>query len=352
MRIIKTIGLLMLTFTMYGQRVHTFPSVQVNRVLKTDTINAIGTKIVIEADTFQILDTLFLDGLVDGHLIIAGGKVGSGPGANPPIAGNGISLSGDTINNSVWNMAGDSAVMGPTPTKQLIFDEPTGFFSIGVGSGGPPTTRLHVDNSGPDTEYILFLGNGDGNIKIGVGVDPPNGVISGEIGNEFTHHTLADKYFKQNYSNTDSGWVNISRHDKGFMGFADSMFVVPCTQNVYSKITNTTFNLWSQGALTTPDITYAGDSIQVNYTANYTITWSASFGGANSDHWHIAIFVNGVRSGACGEIDRDMTSTSVGVGASVCFMPLSSGDVVSLRAKNTINDGDFTISAGSFYIEN
>ena len=134
----------------------------------------------------------------------------------------------------------------------------------------------------------------------------------------------------------------------GTMGFADSSFSIPMTQNIYYPITNTANTLYITGV--NYGLTFAGDSIQVPEDGNYEIEWDLSYSGANTDLYHIEIFVDGVSSKGKGEGQRDMSSSNIGSSSGHTILSLTALQWITLRIENTINNNDATVYAGNIVI--
>ena len=135
----------------------------------------------------------------------------------------------------------------------------------------------------------------------------------------------------------------------GTQGFSDSVTVIPCTQNVYSVVTGQYGRLFRTGVY--KNVNFVGDSIQVLKTGDYVIHQSLSYQGANSDNYHIALFVNGVEAEGFGETERDMTTSNIGASSAMTILSLNAMDWITLRIKNTANNNDATINAGNIVIE-
>ena len=164
----------------------------------------------------------------------------------------------------------------------------------------------------------------------------------------------AVKIFRVNDTTTES-WAHshneymlASTKAYGTMGFADSSFSIPMTQNIYYPITNTANNLYITGV--NYGLTFAGDSIQVPETGNYEIEWDLSFSGSNTDLYHIEIFVDGVDQKGKGEGQRDMSSSNIGSSSGHTILSLTSLQWITLRIENTINNNDATVYAGNIVI--
>ena len=132
------------------------------------------------------------------------------------------------------------------------------------------------------------------------------------------------------------------------MGFGDSTRVIASTQNNFFKVTNSAGTLFTGGV--TSGVTVTGDSIQATAAGDYEVSWDLSFSGANTDHYHINIFVNNVIENNLGSVHRDMTSSSIGVAAASTILTLTANSWVSLRIMNDANNNDPTVEHGNLSI--
>lgn len=138
-------------------------------------------------------------------------------------------------------------------------------------------------------------------------------------------------------------------HAYGTQGFSDSTTVVTCTQNVYSVITGAAGRVFNTGVY--KNVTFVGDSIQIQKSGDYELHQSLSYSGSNTDTYHVAFFVNGVEASGFGETERDMSSINTGASGASTILALSAGDWITLRIKNTANNNDPTLNAGNIVIQ-
>lgn len=136
----------------------------------------------------------------------------------------------------------------------------------------------------------------------------------------------------------------------GTQGFADSSITIAMTQNNYFAITNSGSNLYING-VANGDLVFTGDSVQVTTVGDYSILWDLSYSGANTDEYHIAIFVNNVEQAGKGEGIRDMTSSDIGLSAGHTILTIPATHWISLRIKNINNNNDATIIAGNLVVK-
>ena len=205
---------------------------------------------------------------------------------------------------------------------------------------------LSVTAEGTANQIMQF--NGDGTMS------PVNNAASAGVISFDATNLDAVKIFRVNDTTTES-WAH-SHNDYmltftkayGTMGFADSSFSIPMTQNIYYPITNTANNLYITGV--NYGLTFAGDSIQVPEDGDYEIEWDLSYSGANTDLYHIEIFVDGVSSKGKGEGQRDMSSSNIGSSSGHTILSLTALQWITLRIENTINNNDATVYAGNIVI--
>lgn len=148
---------------------------------------------------------------------------------------------------------------------------------------------------------------------------------------------------------TGSAWLSGISTSYGTIGFADSAATLTMTQNAYAQITNAWGTLFITGI--NDNLTFAGDSIQIETTGDYEINWDLSYSGANADEYHIELFVNNVGQSGKGETIRDMTSTSKGVSSGNTMLTITANHWVCLRISNVNNNNDATIYAGNINIK-
>ena len=137
-------------------------------------------------------------------------------------------------------------------------------------------------------------------------------------------------------------------HLYGHMGFADSSQVITATQNVYVKITQESDSLYS--TYINRGLTFQGDSIQVPIAGDYYVNWDLSWSGANTDVYHVEVFVNNVGQSQRGEIHRSMSTSNIGGHGGVTFLNLPANAWLSFRIKNTANGNNPTVVAGNVVV--
>lgn len=134
----------------------------------------------------------------------------------------------------------------------------------------------------------------------------------------------------------------------GAMGFADSSVTIAASQNTYYQVTNATNTLFTESVA--QNVTIAGDSILVNASGYYWLYYSLSYSGANTDNYHTAFYYGGMELAGLGETDRGMSGTDPGVISGGIITYLNAGAGVSVRVKNTVNNNDPTLTAGSIAV--
>lgn len=128
----------------------------------------------------------------------------------------------------------------------------------------------------------------------------------------------------------------------GFFGFQDSAFVVPCTQNNWSQVTNTGNDLWQIGD--EDGITISNDTLTVPITGHYTFSIGLGFNGSANDQWRNSIFVNGSPVGF--RQPRKTANNDTGWFGNCGSFDLTAGDEITIEVLNTINDNDYTAVSG------
>lgn len=133
----------------------------------------------------------------------------------------------------------------------------------------------------------------------------------------------------------------------GSLAFQDSAFVLDLTQNVFSKVTNLTNDLFT--LVDSDDVTIAGDTMTIILPGSYIITAGISFSGTASDIFEFAAFKNGVISSV--KMERSTSQTDIGAVPLPFYLEgLVAGDDISLRLANTASDDDATLVACSWII--
>jgi len=136
----------------------------------------------------------------------------------------------------------------------------------------------------------------------------------------------------------------------GTQGFADSAYVLPITEDIFTPITNLNNNLYVDG-IEVGDLVFTGDSIQVVTAGNYEINWDISCKGATTDDYIFSIFVDNVRQTGKGGSHRDMTGTTIGSVSGHTILTIGANEWISLRISNTANSNDVTLVSGNIVIE-
>lgn len=136
----------------------------------------------------------------------------------------------------------------------------------------------------------------------------------------------------------------------GTMGFETGGYTVAITQDVYASIRRTEVgDLWTDG-VEVGDLVWTGDSIQVTTAGDYEIEWDLSLSGANTDHFHIAIFVNNVLQEKSGEGAIEMTSNDINSVGGHTILTIAATHWISLRMTNIVSSNDATVHTGNLNI--
>jgi hypothetical protein len=130
------------------------------------------------------------------------------------------------------------------------------------------------------------------------------------------------------------------------MAFDDETETLTMNQNVWTKFTNATDDLFA--TVDASGITEAGDSLTVIAPGDYMLNASISFSGTtNSDVYEFALFKNDVL--ASPKMERTTTSADIGAISLMYYLEdLVAGDDLCLKIRNTANDFDATLVACSW----
>lgn len=140
-----------------------------------------------------------------------------------------------------------------------------------------------------------------------------------------------------------AGCIKIGTLNHAFMRFADSTSTYGFTQNNWQAISNATDSLFRK--IEFEDLTYSGDSIMINYAADYDGILALSISGANNDVWEIRVNHEG------SEISKMILKFGAQVDAGSITVPFyiyqaSVGDYVVFEIRNTANGNDPTFNSG------
>ena len=241
---------------------------------------------------------------------------------------------------------GDAGLGSTAPDKKL---------EINTGASDNGIRISYNDADGSATNYSDIITGADGDLTITtvdadgalghIALMPDGNVGVGTTSPDSTLTVTGSAHITTNVK--VDGRINLDCY--GTMGFADSSFTIPCTQNVYSKITNTWKTLYTTGV--NSGLTFQGDTIQVPTAGNYSITWDLSFLGANTDSYHITIWVNNVQQRGKGEAHRDVSVTKIGTSCGSTILTLTADAWISLRIMNDANSNDATVQAGNITVQ-
>jgi hypothetical protein len=236
--------------------------------------------------------------------------------------------------------------------------------AIVTTGGASPVGRLAIEIEGLE---ILSLEN-NGNVGIGNPTPDASAVFDvvsttkgflmprqtttqmNAVSTPATGLMLFNTTENQFYFYNSTAWEELHHpHIYGAQGFSDSSITIAMTQNIFYQISNPANTLYTNG-VEQGDLVFTGDSIQIKTAGDYDVNWDISFSGANTDEYHIAVFINGIKQHNA-EAIRDMTGTSIGVITSHSFFSLSVDDWVCVKIKNVNNNNDATVYAGNLTIK-
>ena len=151
-------------------------------------------------------------------------------------------------------------------------------------------------------------------------------------------------------------WTEISRQKSasggvyGTMGFADSSLTISvASSSIYYPITNPTNNLYTDG-VEVGDLVWTGDSIQVTTAGNYEVLWELGMSGANTDVYHVTLWINNVKQAGKGEAEVHLSIGDVINLSSHTIVAVGATNWVSLRIRNLANTNDPTVHSGNISI--
>jgi hypothetical protein len=123
--------------------------------------------------------------------------------------------------------------------------------------------------------------------------------------------------------------------------YRNTDLTISATQNVWYKLTGFT----SKDA---DYITLTGDSIQLNKSGHYLITFTASFSGLNNEVWEVAVFKNNALEEPSQL--RYTSSGDVGNMSMPVYISSDGDDWVSFRVRNTTDNDDPTFKRISIIV--
>ena len=131
----------------------------------------------------------------------------------------------------------------------------------------------------------------------------------------------------------------------GYFYYTDKTEAINLTQNVYSKLTNGTTNLWTTGNAS--GITFAGDTATIVTPGDYVVFFNVvSAGAGTNDIYKYILCKNGVKVGGA----PTAKSTKADGGWTWYLDDLVAGDDISIRVTNTVDNDDITLNDASLYI--
>lgn len=135
----------------------------------------------------------------------------------------------------------------------------------------------------------------------------------------------------------------------GYMAVTDSAYNVTMTGG-WDWVTSATNTLWTQENAS-PGILVRGDSIVIKETGLYHIGYSVSYAAsaASAGSFLFAIDVNGTPE-VGGMMERGMSATTVGAGATQWEGSLTAGDVVKIVCKRQTGTNDIVVHQATVHI--
>jgi len=131
----------------------------------------------------------------------------------------------------------------------------------------------------------------------------------------------------------------------GYMYYYERSETIALTQNVYSKLTNATNNLFTVDEAN--GITIAGDSITITRAGDYTLWFNFSAVGAGSaDAYRLKLYKNG--SAILGSIKASALKSDISTVWHI--QDLAVGDDIAIYLTNTVDNDDITAVDCSIYI--
>jgi len=230
--------------------------------------------------------------------------------ANGMAAGSKLLLYGDQSNadkaNHTFNILAKTQIGAAKAPAYTLDVTGTGFFSDDL--------TLDDNLAFVGAGQISTTGNGTMTLDVGTGkVD-----VSGDLDYDLSH---------------------------GYMYYFERSDVINLTNNVYSKLTNATNNLFTVDEAN--GITIAGDSITITRAGDYTLWFNFSATGAGSaDVYRIKLYKNG--SPILGSIKASALKSDI---SNVWHIQdLSIGDDIAIYLTNTADSDDITAVDCSIYI--
>lgn len=134
-----------------------------------------------------------------------------------------------------------------------------------------------------------------------------------------------------------------------FGGIQSSSQVIPCTQNVWSNITNATGNLWSGSEIY--EINFTNDTLTMTHAGDYVGTLSISLSGSNGDDYFFRIWNINKQETAGFIIGATTTGANNFLNVAMpVYLEDDVGDSFVMQVMNNKNDNDPTIRNGIFEV--
>jgi len=181
-----------------------------------------------------------------------------------------------------------------------------------------------------------------------VKIDGPTGQVS-DLSATDTTPDATDLIILEGASGADKtmNYSHFTNMPHGEFHFNDSSITLDMTEDLWSSVTNPTNTLF-----TTHDadfLTFAGDSVTLEYDGDYISIISLSFGGTSGDEYEITLFVNNVIADHTQE--RTTSQTDIGNMSLPSYLDdLSAGDDITLKIRNVASDDDATVHSCSWII--
>lgn len=134
----------------------------------------------------------------------------------------------------------------------------------------------------------------------------------------------------------------------GIMGFTGETETITISDGDWHQVTNGTDNLFV--SIDFDHMTMlSGDTIQIDFDGDYSITVSLSFSGpATAEIWSIAVHCNGI---SCPPIMQRKTSNQdIGNVSVVTYIQASAGDLLTLEIRNDTQPGNVVLNACAFKV--
>ena len=124
--------------------------------------------------------------------------------------------------------------------------------------------------------------------------------------------------------------------------FKDSSITLPCSQNVWQRVTNTANTLFTSKAES--NCTNDSDTIVINTSQKYVaVFWELSMSFANGDVYKARVLKNGTEGVGCATVTGRAATLLM---CSKCVTSVEAGDYFELQIINTSDNSDPTVVCG------